>query len=195
MTVFGGDAWLGGYYELAIELGRRSDERLGSALAAIWAFPDIEGCYLRRDVESAEQLRVRPRLPGEEDSHLYGIATLFNGLKVPCCTVVVREPSGTDWLDFCLPLAGLSKAIPQIGGYPFDRDTGRQWREPLDTWLAEVGRQLWEHVPFRLAIIGFEVSGMTDAKQLEDGMPDERWVGFLRPSRDDLDYLPVNRWR
>jgi hypothetical protein len=45
------ETWLGGYYELAIELGSRSDERLLAALAAVWADPDLDGAYLSRDVE------------------------------------------------------------------------------------------------------------------------------------------------
>lgn len=195
MAVFDGDGWLGGYYELAIELGYQSDDRLAAALAAIWDRSDLEGCYLRSNVEPSEQPQVPPWLPGEQGSNLYGIATLFNGRKVPCCTVVMREPSGTDWLDFCLPLGGLSRVLPRIGGYPFSGDSGRNWRKPLDCWLAEIGQQLWEQVPFRLGLIGFEQSGMTDVEQLGDGVPEERWIGYLWPQDAKLKYLPVNRWR
>jgi hypothetical protein len=75
------DAWAGGFYELAIEIGSRSDERLRAALAAIWQHPDLDGCYLERNREPSEQLR---RLPAsiEGGSHPRGIARLPNGSRV-----------------------------------------------------------------------------------------------------------------
>lgn len=194
MAVFSCDAWLGGYYELAVELGPPSDERLAAALAAIWEIAGIEGCYLCRDVEPEDQPRVGPRLPGGQGSHLYGVATLANGSRVPCCTVIVREEDGADWLDFCLPLGGLGQALPNARGYPFSDDTGRSWRQPLDDWLAEIGRHLFEQVPFRLGLIGFEQSGMDDANRMKSGPPEERWVGYLWPQQAKLTYLPANRW-
>ena len=54
----GKNTWLGSFYELALELGSRSDERLAVALHSVWSFPDVEGCYLRPDVEPNEQPRV-----------------------------------------------------------------------------------------------------------------------------------------
>jgi hypothetical protein len=38
----------GGYYELAIELGNRSDERLLTAMQAMWQHPSLNGCYIDR---------------------------------------------------------------------------------------------------------------------------------------------------
>lgn len=56
------DTWLGGYYELAIELGHRSDERLGLALKSIWSLPELEVPYERRDAEPEDQTRVEPQV-------------------------------------------------------------------------------------------------------------------------------------
>jgi hypothetical protein len=36
------DAWTGGFYELVLRLGPRSDARLLDALRAIWAHPDFD---------------------------------------------------------------------------------------------------------------------------------------------------------
>jgi len=54
------DAWSGGYYELAMELGSRSDERLRSALATLWAYGGLDGCYLDSTLEPWQQRRVQP---------------------------------------------------------------------------------------------------------------------------------------
>ena len=44
-------AWFGGFYELALEVGARSDDRLRAALAAVWSHPDLDGCYIDRGRE------------------------------------------------------------------------------------------------------------------------------------------------
>ena len=53
------DSWSGGFYELALELGNYSDEysdkRIASALKAFWSYPLLNGVYLRRDREPAQQ--------------------------------------------------------------------------------------------------------------------------------------------
>jgi hypothetical protein len=39
-------------------------------------------------------------------------------------------------------------------------------RRPLDDWLAELGRHVYEDVRFRLGLVGMEVSGEICAGQL-----------------------------
>ena len=53
--LFDEDGWLGGFYELAMELGRRSDERLRAAGEALWSHPALEGLYGERDVPPDRQ--------------------------------------------------------------------------------------------------------------------------------------------
>ena len=45
--------WSGGFYELALEIGDRDDERLQRALTALWRAAAVTGCYGGRDQEPA----------------------------------------------------------------------------------------------------------------------------------------------
>jgi len=49
------DAWFGGFYELAIEVGPRSDDRLGAALSTLWKYPNLRGCFLDRSREPSDR--------------------------------------------------------------------------------------------------------------------------------------------
>ena len=48
------NVWFGGFYELAIELGKSSDERLFEALKVLWQHSSLQGCYLKDDIEPDE---------------------------------------------------------------------------------------------------------------------------------------------
>lgn len=191
----GPDTWLGGFYELAIELGLRCNERLDRAVQAVWRFPGLQGPFPSRDLEPSEQTLVTANSANLElHGHLRGVATLPSG-KAACGTVAVREDDGPDWLDFYFPMGGLSSAYP-VGGYPFDSVDHREWREPLEAWLAELGRFVFNAVPFRLGLIGFEASGMEYADDLAaSGIPIERWGGYLWPQNGVMGYHATNRWR
>ncbi|MHC4624889.1 MAG: hypothetical protein ACYS4W_13410, partial [Planctomycetota bacterium] len=68
------ETWKGAFYELAIELGPRSDERLQSALRAIWQTPCLTGCYTDRNREPQEQDRVEANIANlKTHGHLLGI--------------------------------------------------------------------------------------------------------------------------
>jgi hypothetical protein len=192
------ETWLGGYYELAIELGARSDERLQDSLRAIWQMPCLTGCYVDRDREPEEQDRVEPSLAHLDiNGHLQGIAILPDGQRIPCGTVAIREEGGPDWLDFYIPLGALEQIYQEVCGFPFgDPDPGsRAWREPLENWLAEVGRRVFSSVRFRLGLIGIEVSGTTYASQVADsGIPEVRRITYLWPSATEVQCLPSNKW-
>jgi hypothetical protein len=183
-------AWYGGFYELALEVGPRSDDRLRAALAAVWSHPDLDGCYTDRAREPADQPRFPPDLL-DEGSHLLGTARLPNGEQVACGTCLIREvDDGSDWLDFYLPLGSLGTAYP-IRGFPFGSATDwpGPWRHEVEDWLAEVGLWVARSVSFQLGLIGFEVSGMTDAADIAaQGVPTERFVGYLWPSGQAVGY-------
>src|SRR5689334_19025851 len=134
------EAWLGGYYELAIELGIRSDERLLTALTAVWSDPDLDGVYLDRDTEPWRQTRQTVTAESLRVAHLQGLARLPNGAIIACGTCLIREDDGPDWLVLYLPMGALATAY-DVGGYPFEpnAETSRPWREILDAWLARVG--------------------------------------------------------
>lgn len=91
--------------------------------------------------------------------HLHGIVNTPLGRTV-CCAVAVREDSGTDWLDFCLPVGALSELDQRVGGFPFEEggeSAALPWRKPLDDWLATVAGRVYDAARFRLALIGYVV--------------------------------------
>ena len=181
--------WSGGFFGLALELGERSDARLAQALEACWAYEGLEGCYLERGLEPAEQVATPATLPLlEERVHLWGVATLSDDERVPCGTVSVREDDGPDWLDFYLPMGALAHTYDTVGGFPFGNEAQAQlWQEPLEHWLTGLGKHVYAAVPYRLGLIGFEVSGAFYAAELTlDELPEESRVRFLVPSEASL---------
>jgi hypothetical protein len=188
--------WLGGFYELAIAYEHSSDIVLDKALQAIWDFPDLQGCYLRPDVEPSGQQRVAPTLGAlEAGGHLRGIVTVPNGKQVACGTFMVREEKGPTWLGFYMPMGALATAY-DVGAYPFEQDGSSQsWREPLERWLAAIGEFVFAKSPYRLGLVGFEVSGMVSVEDLVvSGVPEKRWIGYLCPRDSKLFWYPTNQW-
>jgi hypothetical protein len=187
----GNDTWHGGFYELAMELGERSDERLLAALSAVWSHPDIAGFYSNRDIEpyQQEQIAITDALQFDQ---VYGVARLPNDIKVACGTFSVRLEDGNDWLDFYVPFGALATAYP-VGGYPFEADatTSRQWRDTLNKWLSEIGTWIFALVPYRLGLVGFEVSGELEADDIiRSGIHHHSQTGLLWPENGQLIYYP-----
>ena len=186
------DTWKGGFYELAIELGPRSNARLEAALAALWQNPRLRGCYALRGLEPTNQLRLEPSLTLlERYGHLLGVTTLPNAMLAACGVVAVRENTGTDWLDFYIPMGALTMAY-DVGAFPFDDGKNSQvWREPLDNWLVTLAHDVFTAVPFALALVGHEVSGQTCAAEITTlGIAAERWEGYLWQEAGTLLWYP-----
>jgi hypothetical protein len=195
-AVFNEQAWFGGFYELAMEYEPWSEGNLDGALKAIWDFPDLQGCYLRHDIEPSQQQRVAPSLAMlEANVHLRGIATLADGKQIACGTYLVPDDAGPAWIGLYLPMGALSTAY-DVGAYPFEQDTSSQrWREPLEKWLAAVGEFVFSRSAFRLGLVGFEVSGMVSAKDLlVPGVSEKRSIGYLYPTDKTLRWYPTNQW-
>jgi hypothetical protein len=124
--------------------------------------------------------------------HLRGLVTLPRGQRTICSVIGVRERDGDDWLDLCLPLEALGRLDERIGGYPFGPDDGPvslAWRRPLDDWLAAIARRVRQACRFRLAVIGFEVSGTVRAGHLPSTVPDQ--PGYALLLADGVTYLPA----
>jgi hypothetical protein len=182
-------AWYGGFYELALEIGPRSDERLRSALTALWKYPDLDGCFFDRSREPIDQPRSS-EFCLETGSHALGVASLPNGSRVVCGSCLVREEEGPDWLDFYLPMASLGTAYP-VAGFPFgtEADWPGPWRYEVEDWLARIGLWIAQSASFQLGIIGFEVSGQVYAADVASkGIPEERFIGYLWPSKESVVY-------
>lgn len=183
--------WHGGFYELAIRLGRGDDPRLAAAVEALWAAARVTGRFLRAEGggHRATTSATRDVLAGRD---VHGWVALPDGRDVACSTVTVRIDGGEDWLDFCLPLGGLEESDERVGAFPFDDGGGhsQRWREPLDAWLASLAAEVFRVVSFEYAVIGFEVSG----DELEDPHGD-RFVGSVVPDTvGETSYRPVTRW-
>ena len=187
------DNWHGGFYELAIKLGPADDERLGSALNALWRAASLTTPF-RRHSDVPAELTVDSLLAG----HLHSVATV-PGLGSTLCTVlVVREEThesgatrfGDDWLDLCLPLGALGRLDERVGAYPFsDEADTRGWREPIERWFESVASSVFDAVPFVHAITGDEVSGV-EPIEVQEG----RLGVFTRTSEGDLEIEPVRTW-
>src|SRR5215470_5129127 len=138
------ETWRGGHYEIEMELGVPSDERLRAALERIWThrLPKgaLKGCCFSRDQEPQDQVRVNLQNHPLE-SMLFGVTTLPNGASAACGTFVCRLTGGKDeardLLSFYVPLGSIAKPYA-IGGYPFsDVERAGEWRAQLDPWFAE----------------------------------------------------------
>ncbi len=185
----------GGHYQLSIEFSTGAEPLVSTALQALWAQPGLNGCYLRPDLPCVQQQRLSAE-HADAGAWLYGEARLPDGKVVPCGTYAfapLDADAGDAFLTFNLPVGGLAGADPNIGAFPFDRQPSRRWREPLETWLASLGYGLFASVPFRLALIGFEV-GHSSSHLTNGRIPDQRWIGYLVPGARGLAYSGTNCW-
>lgn len=151
----------------------------------------MNGCYLHHDQEPAEQTRVAPGTEPGLDTCLRGVARLGALAPIACSTVVVREDGGSDWLYFGLPLGSLGTALP-VGAFPFDDGLDLSWRPTVDGWLRLLAETLFTSQRFRLGLVGW-TDGLDNSADelLENGVPKERWVGYLLPNGSSLTwYLP-----
>ncbi len=128
--------------------------------------------------------------------HLLGIAILSDKQRIPCGTVDVREEEGPDWFVFYVTLQALMQIYKEVDGFfGTDHPKSRCWREPLENWLAEMGREVYSAVEFRLGLIGCEVSGYQYASELTcSGVPEIRGIGYLWPTPKGVQYFPTNKW-
>ena len=191
------EIWHGGYFELSIELGERCDDRVRSAIDAVWRHPNLKGCYEHRDIEPENQKQISPSSFNYDDGrggHSLGVASLSSDQQIACGTCVIRETNGPDWLNLYLPMGALGTAL-EVGGYPFllDDDPPPTWLIAVEQWLADIAASIAEITHFRLALIGFEVSGSCYASDIErDGIPDTRYIGYVWPTDGRFEYFKTN---
>jgi hypothetical protein len=185
--------WTGGFYELALQLGPRDDVRLASALGSGWAAAAVDGCWEHGSRRAGRWSHRSVELGVaalERYGHLHGVVMLPTGERTSWGAVAIREEAGDDWLDFYLPLGALTNAVSTVGGYPFESETkSLGWRLPIDDWFVKIARSVFLVAPFRLGLVGFEVSGMADGNDLE--IPEERGMGYLVPNHGALTYHPA----
>ena len=127
--------WHGGFYELGLQLGPRDDDRLETALTALWTAAGVSGCY----APTYNPLRHAPADLSLESleghGHLRGIVRLPSGDEVVCGSVAIRFDDGDDWIELYLPLGALGSTDERIGPFPFGEPGGPvslAWRLPID---------------------------------------------------------------
>lgn len=191
------DNWNGGFYELSIKLGAHDDARLEAALGSLWEAAGLAQAFRRRaDQPAAEPTQVSAETLLAE--HINSVATIPGLGSTLCSVIVVQDETyesgvtkyGADWLDLCLPLGALANLDHRVGAYPFDDTTpSGAWREPIERWFEDIGRAVFQTVPFVHAVTGFEVSGLEES-EVKPG-----WVGLLRPTEEGaLAVEPVINW-
>jgi hypothetical protein len=186
------DAWSGGHFELALDLGEQSDQSLRRVLVALWKRPTLEGCYLQRKIEPAQQERFDPANPEVllEDA-LHGIAHLPNGRRAACASFVIQFEEGPNWLVLALPMGTLGYIYP-VGAYPFNDGSSLEWRDEVNEWLREIGETIFGTITFRFGVIGYEVMGEPCVEEVAStrNVPQERWEGYLIPEGEALKWYP-----
>jgi len=185
------NAWVGGLYELCIELPGRTEFVITQALATIWQVSVLNGCYLTKELEPDAQKRISPwNVP--HNRHVYGIAKLPNAKSCACGTYISDFDADGLWVALYLPLGSLARAY-HIGGYPFG-----DWSPAIEssfvavnTWLKEIAEIVYNNFRFSFGVIGFE-SGFEELKKevLAGGIRETRSEGVLIPEKDRLRWYP-----
>jgi len=182
--------WKGGFFELAIELGDCDDARLDTALRTAWDAARVDGAYEHGERDRRGRWAHRPVDVSIASlaryGHLRGLVTLPTGERTVFGAVAVREDGGPDWLDLYIPTEALHRLWPSVGAFPFGASAAADWARILSDWYVTIARIVFQAVPFRLGLVGFEVSGMAYADGLE--IPEDRYMGYLVPDRGTLTY-------
>lgn len=193
------DNWIGGHYELAIELGDPDDSRLTTAVTTLWSLAGAEGCFKWPD-------RNRPHEAAEfslesinTNAQLHGVVRIPDSKRLVCGIVATRlfetvAPGfyAPDWVTFFIPLGALNRAGIDTAGYPFgDLASSATWRQSLDEWLADIGVRLFHVVNYRLGLVGMEVAGAANSDRMDSGVPSERGFCFLVPESRGVSYYPA----
>jgi hypothetical protein len=156
---FDGDAWTGGWYELAIQLGPRNDVQLQAAIGILAQAADIAGpWHVQRALNSIEPASWT--VADLEEHHLSGELQLPDGRQVICAVIGICLDHDDGWLALCIPLEALCRGDPRVGAFPFDDDDSASltWRRPIDDWFAYLAGEVRAETGFRLAAIGWEAS-------------------------------------
>jgi hypothetical protein len=187
------EAWIGGFYELAINLEQRSDEHSRAAMAALLSYPKLDGLYLERNKEPQDQPRVDAS--GRVEDHHFGVLTLPNGGKLPFGCYIFHLEYEPDWLEVFIPLGSINKFYP-TEGYPFNptMQVYMKWQQEIDLALVDAARHIYRHVSFPSGLIGFELD-VDEMEQLywdsvAELPPDNLHRGYLWAGKNGLEWHP-----
>ena len=198
-------SWYGSYYELAMEyVPTGNDERLLKAINALWESPTLRGPWQAQE-HFGQTAIVPSALEVDDYNWLSGFLLLADGREVGCMSITVREESGADWLDLCLPTGMLRRVFPLR--YSIDATTRREnpWLDTIDEQFIAIAERVFNVAPFDFAMLGEEVSGMLrvetlTADQLSNGgilLPPKlsHKLGIVNPSQLHLSGLHWLPWQ
>jgi hypothetical protein len=167
------ESWSGSHYQLSLELGPPGNDVLAvQALRALWSQSGIRGPW--RDRSSLGEARDDAALT-PEGMHLYGCFALDDAVEVGCTSNLIRDRD-SDWLNLSIPVGMLGRRLPIT--YPLELETN-PWTIAFDERLARIGAAIYGVTPFRLGLVGEEVSGACSATELTSEYCERG--GFLVP--------------
>lgn len=151
--------WKGSSLELAIDLGGRDDGRLRAAFAAAWASPSVVGPRAS-PYPDPHRGASDDQLDPQGSTFTYGTIQLPNtGGRLGCVVLSVRDET-SDWLDVAVPTGMLEVGFDVR--YPLLDETN-SWIAGVERHLVSIADAIYSVVPFDLATVGEEVSGLFHA--------------------------------
>lgn len=159
---------IGGFYELEINLGPASEDRMSLAVEPLWAAAAL-GRSVRRDGVN-EWLDAEPSLNVLLDGSLSGAVEILGLGRTLWRVLAFRESLfdddgeligyGEEALILGLPLGALGRLDPRVGAYPFgDVSNSEAWRAPIEAWFRGIIETLARSIVFEYALSGFEIFG------------------------------------
>lgn len=160
------DIWCGSHYELSIEFQNDgNNEKLNKALEILSKSRFFTGMWNER----ADYLRKSVSLPlnFEDDSvtQFYGILSLSNESKLPNVISVIRVKDESDWITIAIPSAWLEERY--LVNYPLIK-AENDWLNNIDEMYIALAEMIFKSSPFKLAIIGEEISGITNHVEISE---------------------------
>ncbi len=184
--------WESNPYSLVFQLRDPSDTSIKQALTTLWNTPPLEGCYLRTDVEPAEQARLSPSDPDHPGPYCHGIATFPNGKRLAASSWYAAFTPSDCWIDLSIPMRALATIYP-VGAYPLNvksAPSAEPWLRAVNEWFKKIADAIYPSVRFSIAAIGILIDPSAVNRLLENGIPEVRWDGLLIPSDDRLIWYP-----
>ena len=204
---FSDHVFIGGDFDLEIEVGETSDSRTRNARSKLWEHCSLVGCYIESDNKDRKIDWHAHIEPGNcpLDLRLYGVATTPNGTEIPCYSLVLRYGDGIDRLSLSIPFGALELAYGTDVYLDNPSHTEivavQRWLFPVSEWFADIGKFVFSAIKYKYALIGHESDVQTAGQEicseisftlLHRRIPSDRWHGYLIPDGDRLVWYPPN---
>lgn len=158
------ETWSGGYYELSIEIP--FDEKGAGLNQALYALKNLDifnGFWERPQDYQSESLALPLILEKDCVIGLYGLVMLSDGNTLPCLISIIRSEGQSNWLDISIPQSAMAQVYPYE--YPPTAEHN-PWLLYVNNMFIEIAESVYRHSPFLLALVGEEISGHTNHKEL-----------------------------